>query len=59
LPIPILDGGQIVFVVAEWLKGSPLSERAQMVGWNAGLVMLALLMGVAVFNDLSSRFGSS
>jgi regulator of sigma E protease len=59
LPIPILDGGQIVFVIAEWLKGSPLSERAQMVGWNAGLVMLALLMGVAVFNDLSSRFGSS
>jgi len=59
LPIPILDGGQIVFVVAEWLKGSPLSERAQIVGWNAGLVMLALLMGVAVFNDLSSHFGSS
>jgi regulator of sigma E protease len=59
LPIPILDGGQIVFVVAEWLKGGPLSERAQMVGWHAGLVMLALLMGVAVFNDLSSRFGSS
>jgi regulator of sigma E protease len=59
LPIPILDGGQIVFVVAEWLKGSPLSERAQMVGWHAGLVMLALLMGVAVFNDLSSRLGAS
>jgi regulator of sigma E protease len=59
LPIPILDGGQIVFVVAEWLKGRPLSERAQMVGWHAGLVMLALLMGVAVFNDLSSRLGTS
>jgi regulator of sigma E protease len=57
LPIPILDGGQIVFVVAEWLKGSPLSERVQAFGWHAGLVMLALLMGVAVFNDLSSRFG--
>jgi regulator of sigma E protease len=57
LPIPILDGGQIVFVVAEWLKGSPLSERVQAVGWNAGLVALALLMGIAVFNDLSSRFG--
>jgi regulator of sigma E protease len=57
LPIPILDGGQIVFVVAEWIKGSPLSEQVQAVGWHAGLVMLALLMGVAVFNDLSSRFG--
>lgn len=59
LPIPILDGGQIVFVLAEWFKGSPLSERAQALGWHAGLVALALLMGVAVFNDLSSRFGSS
>ena len=59
LPIPILDGGQIVFVVAEWFKGSPLSERAQALGWHAGLVALALLMGVAVFNDLTSRFGSS
>ncbi|HTU64876.1 MAG TPA: RIP metalloprotease RseP [Steroidobacteraceae bacterium] len=59
LPIPILDGGQVVFVIAEWLKGSPLSERAQALGWHAGLVMLALLMGVAVFNDLTSRFGSS
>jgi regulator of sigma E protease len=59
LPIPILDGGQIVFVVAEWFKGSPLSERAQALGWHVGLVALALLMGVAVFNDLSSRFGSS
>jgi regulator of sigma E protease len=57
LPIPILDGGQIVFVVAEWLKGSPLSDRVQAVGWNAGILALALLMGIAVFNDLSSRFG--
>lgn len=57
LPIPILDGGQVVFTVAEWLKGSPLSERVQALGWNAGLVALALLMGIAVFNDLASRFG--
>lgn len=57
LPIPILDGGQILFAATEWLKGSPLSERAQALGWHAGLLMLVLLMGVAVFNDLSSRFG--
>ena len=56
LPIPILDGGQVVFAVVEWLKGSPLSERAQAVGWHVGLLMLALLMGVAVFNDLSHGF---
>ena len=57
LPIPILDGGQILFAATEWLKGSPLSERAQAFGWHAGLLMLVLLMSVAVFNDLSSRFG--
>lgn len=57
LPIPILDGGQIVFAATEWLKGSPLSERAQAIGWHAGLLMLVLLMSVAVFNDLSGRFG--
>jgi regulator of sigma E protease len=57
LPIPILDGGQIVFAVTEWVKGSPLSDRAQAVGWHAGLLMLVCLMGVAVFNDLSARFG--
>jgi regulator of sigma E protease len=57
LPIPILDGGQIVFAVTEWVKGSPLSERAQALGWHAGLVMLVCLMGVAIFNDLSARFG--
>ena len=56
LPIPILDGGQVVFVVTEWLKGSPLSERAQALGWHVGLLMLVLLMGVAVFNDISSSF---
>ena len=57
LPIPILDGGQIVFAITEWLKGSPLSERAQAVSWHAGLLMLVLLMGIAVFNDLSSGIG--
>jgi regulator of sigma E protease len=57
LPIPILDGGQIVFAVTEWVKGSPLSERAQALGWHAGLLMLVCLMGVAIFNDLSARIG--
>ncbi|HEX5160809.1 MAG TPA: RIP metalloprotease RseP, partial [Steroidobacteraceae bacterium] len=56
LPIPILDGGQIVFQVAEWAKGGPLSERTYMVGQQAGLVMLVLLMGLALFNDLSGIF---
>jgi regulator of sigma E protease len=53
LPIPILDGGQIVFQLAEWVKGRPLSDRTYMVGQQAGLLLLVLLMGVALFNDIS------
>ncbi|HEX6638866.1 MAG TPA: RIP metalloprotease RseP [Steroidobacteraceae bacterium] len=54
LPIPILDGGQIVFQAAEWIRGRPLSDRAYMLGQQAGLVAIVLLMGVALFNDLST-----
>ena len=57
LPIPILDGGQIVFQAIEWLKGSPLSERVQAVGQQLGIALLVLLMGVALFNDISRQFG--
>jgi regulator of sigma E protease len=53
LPIPILDGGQIVFQIVEWVKGRPLSDRTMMMGQQAGLLLLVLLMGVALFNDIS------
>jgi len=53
LPIPILDGGQIVFQAAEWIKGRPLSERAQVFGQQVGIALLVLLLGVALFNDVS------
>ncbi len=56
LPIPMLDGGQILFQTIEWLKGSPLSERVQLVSQQLGIALLFLLMGVALFNDLS-QFG--
>ena len=55
LPIPILDGGQIVFQLAEWLKGGPLSERAQAFGQQVGIALLILLMGVALFNDIARQ----
>ncbi|HEY6482388.1 MAG TPA: RIP metalloprotease RseP [Steroidobacteraceae bacterium] len=55
LPIPILDGGQIVFQLVEWLKGSPLSERAQAFGQQVGIALLVLLMGVALFNDIARQ----
>ena len=59
LPIPILDGGQIVFQIVEWIKGGPLSDRTYMVGQQAGLLLLVLLMGMALFNDLSRLFARS
>jgi regulator of sigma E protease len=54
LPIPILDGGQIVFAVTEWVKGAPLSDRFVAIGQQAGLMLLVLLMGVALFNDFAN-----
>jgi regulator of sigma E protease len=57
LPVPILDGGQVVYQVVEWIKGSPLSERAQVLGQQVGIAMLVLLMGVALFNDILRQFG--
>jgi len=53
LPVPILDGGQIVYQLAELLKGGPVSERAQLLGQQVGIVLLVLLMGLALFNDLA------
>ena len=57
LPIPILDGGQIVYQLVEWLRGSPLSERVQALGQQVGIALLLLLMGVALFNDFTRQLG--
>lgn len=51
LPIPILDGGHLLYFLIEWVKGSPLSERAQAVGQQVGLVLLLGLMTLALYND--------
>ena|SRR6185295_10075174 len=56
LPIPILDGGQMLFQVIELAKGSPLSERAQVFGQQVGIALLLLLMSLAFYNDITSRF---
>ncbi len=56
LPIPILDGGQIVYQLAELVKGSPLSEQAQAVGQKIGIFLLLVLMSFAFYNDLSRLF---
>ncbi len=57
LPVPLLDGGQIVYQAIEWVKGSPLSERFLLAGQQLGLVMLFMLMSFAFYNDLSRIFG--
>ncbi len=57
LPVPLLDGGQILFGVMEWVKGSPLSERAQAFGQQIGLTLLVLLMGLAFYNDVARLIG--
>jgi regulator of sigma E protease len=41
----------------EWLKGSPLSERAQALGQQVGIALLIVLMGVALYNDIARQFG--
>lgn len=56
LPIPILDGGQIVYQLLEAIKGRPLSERAQLVGQQIGFVFLILIMSFAFYNDLNRFF---
>jgi regulator of sigma E protease len=58
LPVPILDGGQIVFQIAEWLKGAPLSERALALGQQVGLAFLIVLMSFVFYNDLTRIFGT-
>jgi regulator of sigma E protease len=52
LPIPILDGGHLLYYLIELIKGSPVSERALAAGQYVGLAMLAGLMGLAFYNDI-------
>ena len=57
LPIPILDGGQILYQLAEIVKGRPLSEELQVAGQKAGVVLLVALMGFAFYNDIARLIG--
>ncbi|MDX9873541.1 MAG: sigma E protease regulator RseP [Spongiibacteraceae bacterium] len=52
LPVPVLDGGHILFALVEWIKGRPLSERTQMVGYQIGLLVVVGVMLLAFANDL-------
>jgi regulator of sigma E protease len=54
LPIPVLDGGHLLYYLIELAKGSPLGERAMAAGQYVGLALLAGLMGLAFYNDILS-----
>ena len=55
-PIPLLDGGHLLFYAIEALRGRPLSERAQEVGFRIGLAIVVMLMIFAAYNDISGIF---
>jgi regulator of sigma E protease len=57
LPVPVLDGGQIVYQLVEALKGGPMTERAQILGQQVGILALLLLMSFAFYNDIARLFG--
>lgn len=56
LPVPVLDGGHLLFYLLEFIKGKPLSEKAQQYGQQIGMMLLLMLMSVAIFNDIQRIF---
>lgn len=53
LPVPVLDGGHLMYYLLEFLKGGPVSERVLEIGQQVGFALLALLMALAVYNDIN------
>ncbi|MCP3849238.1 MAG: RIP metalloprotease RseP [Gammaproteobacteria bacterium] len=56
LPIPMLDGGHLLFYLVEMVKGSPVSDSVQEIGLKIGVTLLVMLMSVALYNDFSRLF---
>lgn len=52
LPIPVLDGGHLLYYLVEVVKGSPVSEKVQMMGYQLGLMMIVGVMVLALYNDV-------
>ena len=57
LPIPLLDGGHLVYYIIELITGKPVSDAVQIVGQQIGLVLLLGLMGIALYNDFIKLMG--
>ncbi|MGE3318847.1 MAG: sigma E protease regulator RseP [Candidatus Berkiella sp.] len=56
LPIPILDGGHLLYFVIEAIQGKPVSDRVQIYGFKLGMLLLIFLMTIAIYNDLARLF---
>jgi regulator of sigma E protease len=56
LPIPVLDGGHLLFFGIERLRGKPLSDKAIMISQQIGISMLVLLMILVTYNDILRLF---
>ncbi|AJP49477.1 peptidase [Rugosibacter aromaticivorans] len=56
LPVPVLDGGHLMYYLAEFIKGKPLSDRVLAIGQQVGFALLALLMLFAFYNDFNRLF---
>jgi regulator of sigma E protease len=57
LPVPLLDGGHLMYYFVEIIKGRPVSERALEIGQRVGMVVLFTLMAFALFNDIHRLVG--
>ncbi|ROO30334.1 peptidase [Salinisphaera orenii MK-B5] len=57
LPVPVLDGGHLLYYSIEWIRGRPLSEAVQVAGQQAGMVALLMLMTLAFYNDILRLLG--
>ena len=57
LPVPLLDGGHLLYYLVEFVLGKPVSEETQILGQQVGLVLLLGLMSIAFYNDISRLLG--
>lgn len=57
LPVPVLDGGHLVYYSIEWIMRKPLGERVQQMGMRIGLALMLMLMTLAFYNDINRLFG--
>lgn len=56
LPIPMLDGGHLLFYIVEWVRGKPVPEQVQELSFRAGLLILMTLLVITLYNDIGRLF---